>query len=80
MLSHIKSHALPIGDVVVYIDVDAFGGGGEVAVNGIDGGPISYEGYELLVLGILDKIDICLLFVLQYNNNTLIVVNEFLEE
>ena len=60
--------------MVVYIDVHAVGGGGEVAVNGIDGGPISYEGYELLVLGILDEIDVCLLFVLQYNNTLIVVI------
>lgn len=59
---------------MVYIDVHAFGGGREVAVNGIDGGSISYEGYELLVLGILDEIDICLLFVLQYNNTLIVVI------
>ena len=59
---------------MVYIDVRAIGGGGEVAVNGIDGGPISYEGYELLVLGILDEIDICLLLVLQYNNTLIVFI------
>ena len=59
---------------MVYIDVRAIGGGGEVAVNGIDGGPISYEGYELLVLCILDEIDICLLLVLQYNNTLIVFI------